>query len=97
MSVYSVKRAVLVHKLQRALFADAGYAADIVGRIAHHGLQVDKLWRRKTVHLVYCFCVDYSCFIVCGKVNGDAVAHELIAVAVARHDHTFNIVFFGDA
>ena len=30
-------------------------------------------------------------------MNGDAVAHELIAVAVARHDHTFNIVFFGDA
>ena len=82
---------VVIHALQAAEFgdqrqcgflADAGHAGDVVRRIAHQALDVDKLWRLDAVLLADGGRVHGDGLFVGRQQNRRCIVHKLQAVAV---------------
>ena len=87
MLVDAVDAAELADELERRLFADAGDAGDVIGRIAHEGLHIDDLGRRIAVfgfhdswrnsqHVGDPFLGQIDRHVVCDQLQGVAVARD---------------------
>ena len=90
-------RAVFAHKLQSGLLAHAGHTRDIVGAVAHEGLEIHHLRRVKAV-----FLPEHRGGIVDGLraphagldvADRGGVGDELEAVLVAGDDHAVPALF----
>ena len=81
-----------LNQLPRPLRADSSHTGDVVRSIALDRLDVNKLGRFDSVFLAdLCFVIDRRLRLSHfggGKAHGDAVAHQLEAVAVTSGDHT---------
>jgi len=95
--VNRLQRAVGFEQLDAAFFADALDAGDVVGRVAHQGLQVDELRRIETVvgfaegsRIEDLVAVPGAAGS--GQADADPVGHELEQVAVAGDDQHVHVL-----
>ena len=96
MRIHALERRVFGQQLLRALVADALHARDVVARITHQRLVIDKLRRRQAV-----FFFHFR-QIIPGRLHAARVKHidhypainQLQLVFITRHDHYFQIAGF---
>ena len=86
--VDAVDAAELADELERRLFADAGDAGDVVGRIAHEGLHVDDLGRRIAVFAFHDGRRDgqHVGDTLLGQIDRHVVCDQLQSIAVTGDD-----------
>ena len=92
-SIYAVKASKTPDKIERRLLADAGDAGDIVGTIAHQRLHVDDLTGLIADQLFKMRGIQLQKFTDArlGEIDGGALVHQLIGVAVAGDDDAVRI------
>ena len=76
-------RAELGYQRQCGLFANAGHAGDVIGRVTHQAFYVDELRRLDAVLLADGGRVHRDGLFVGRQQHGRAVVHQLQTVAVA--------------
>ena len=98
MFVYSPRAAVFAEQVERALFAHARHAGDVVRRVAGKRLEVENLRRREPHALFERRRVHDLHFAdaALGEQHRRGVVYELETVAVAGEDKRFDAVGLGE-